>query len=97
MQIKILVMKRLDPLSWFIIFGLFLMAVLFTYFSCVAGHQCKYKECPYKGVTADLAHRSVSAYVGEVYTDAYYLDILHLQYPNEDYEQLENRLTNTQK
>ena len=58
------------------------------------GHQCKWDKCPYKGVTADLAHRSVSAYVGEVGTDAYYLDILHLQHPTYEYEQLEDILFN---
>lgn len=97
MHLKIITMKRLDPLSWFMIFSLFLMAALFTYFSCYAGHSCKFKDCPYKGVTADRAHKSVSAYVGEIYTDAYYLDILHLQYPNEGYEQLEQRLFNNKK
>lgn len=57
-------------------------------------HQCSWDKCPYKGVAANLAHKSVSAYVGEVYTDAYYLDILHLQYPTYEYEQLEALLTN---
>lgn len=58
----------------------------------INGHQCKWDKCPYKGVTADLAHKSVIAYTGESYTDAYCIDMLHLQYPTEEYEQLEERL-----
>lgn len=89
-------MKRLDPLSWFMIFGAVLMAIVM--FSCSnKGHACKWSTCPYKGVAADLAHRSVVAYTGEAYTDAYCLDILHLQYPTEDYDQLEERLFKNNK
>lgn len=84
-------MKRLDPLSWFMIFGAVLMAILFGC-SKDPGHHCKFDKCPYKGVTADLVHKSVVAYTGEAYTDAYCIDMLHLQYPAEEYDQLEERL-----
>lgn len=57
------------------------------------GHTCKWDKCPYKGVTTDLANRSVVAYTGEAYTDAYCLDMLHLQHPSFEYEQLEELLT----
>jgi hypothetical protein len=61
------------------------------------GHKCKWDMCPYKGVTADIASQSVSAYVGETGTDAYCLDMLHLQHPDYEYEQLEDLLFNNRK
>jgi hypothetical protein len=96
MPLKLNAMKRLDPLSWFMIYAIIGMSIV-MFMRKPQGHSCKWKDCPYRGVTADNAHKSVSAYVGEVYTDAYYLDILHLQHPTEDYEQLEKRLFNNDK
>lgn len=55
-------------------------------------HTCRWDLCPYKGATANNASHVVSVYVGEIGTDAYCIDMLHIQYPNEEYEQLEDRL-----
>lgn len=68
-----------------------------SYRSIRHGHTCRWELCPYKGVTAELAHRSVVSYTGEAYTDAYCIDMLHLQYPTEEYQQLEERLFNNTK
>lgn len=79
---------------------LFIIAVLLA--SCSTrykgiGHMCKWQLCPYHGVTANNARAAVIAYTGESDTDAYCIDMLHLQYPSDDYEQLEERLFNNNK
>ena len=76
---------------------LFVIAVLLA--SCStrykgAGHMCKWQLCPYHGVTANNAIAAVISYTGESDTDAYCIDMLHLQYPTEEYDQLEERLFN---
>lgn len=58
------------------------------------GHLCKWPLCPYRGVTAGNARASVIAYTGESDTDAYCIDMLHLQYPAKEYDQLEELLFN---
>ena len=53
------------------------------------GHVCKWDHCPYKGITYRVypAHAEY-----EQGTDAYCIDALHILYPNDDYEILEQRL-----
>lgn len=56
-------------------------------------HSCRWSLCPYKGVTPEHYSEAVSEYSGcNEGSDCYYIDILHLEYPNEDYDQLEDRL-----
>ena len=63
-------------------------------------HNCKWKHCPYKGITKDKWKQSVINYVGDESegTDGYYIDMLHLEFPQDEYEELENKLfTHTKK
>ena len=62
-------------------------------------HQCKWKLCPYKGITPDQWKQSVINYVGNENegTDAYYIDMLHLEFPELEYDELENKLFQTKK
>lgn len=55
-------------------------------------HFCRWPKCPYYGVKPADYKKAVAEYVGQVDTDAYYIDLLHLTYPIESYEQLEQRL-----
>lgn len=56
-------------------------------------HQCRWPLCPYKGITNDKAAKAVANYVGDSGIDAYYIDILHIQYPTYEYDQLDSLLT----
>lgn len=57
-------------------------------------HSCRWALCPYKEVTPDDYKKAVAEYTGaEEETDAFHIDMLHLQFPDEDYDQLEERLT----
>lgn len=56
-------------------------------------HTCRWALCPYKGITQSQAHEAVSNYTGEVLTDAYKIDILHIRYPTLDADQLDSLLT----
>ena len=57
-------------------------------------HTCKWQSCPYKGITPDQWKQSVINYVGieNEGTDSYYIDMLHLEFPELEYEQLEEKL-----
>ncbi len=56
------------------------------------GHSCKWVLCPYKGISLDSAHKYVLQYVGNDKSPGYSLDILHLQHPTAEYEELETML-----
>jgi hypothetical protein len=56
-------------------------------------HACRWNLCPYKGITQKQATNAVSEYVGEACTDAYHIDMLHIQYPTLDNDQLDSLLT----
>ena len=61
----------------------------------LAKHACKYDLCPFKGVGNHPGEwsKAVTDYTGcEDGTDCYYIEILHLEYPDENYDQLEDRL-----
>ena len=63
-------------------------------------HTCKWQSCPYKGITKDQFKQSVINYVGieNEETDGYYIDMLHLEFPELEYDELENKLfTHTKK
>jgi hypothetical protein len=55
-------------------------------------HTCKWKLCPYKGITSDNFGKAVAAYVGNYESDAFSLDMLHLYSPAAEYEELETML-----
>jgi len=57
-------------------------------------HTCKWQSCPYKGITKDQWKQSVINYVGieNEGTDSYYIDMLHLEFPGDEYDELENKL-----
>lgn len=61
------------------------------------GHQCKWDKCPYKGIQAAQYKAAVTAYAGEEGTDGWCIDLLHLQFPDDDYELLEDKLFNPKK
>jgi len=50
--------------------------------------------CPYKGIYHNQWSERVTEYVGDIGTDAWHLDMLHLQYPKKEYEELEQLLNN---
>lgn len=54
-------------------------------------HTCRWAQCPYHGLKPNEYHYIVE-YVGSYGTEAYYIDSLHLAYPNAEYEELEIRL-----
>ena len=54
-------------------------------------HNCKWKHCPYKGITKDQWKQSVIKYHNEG-TDSFDIDMLHLEFPQDEYEQLEDKL-----
>lgn len=55
-------------------------------------HTCKWKLCPYKGIDQSQFAKSVAAYTGLKEGDAYSIDMLHLYYPQAEYEELETML-----
>ena len=57
-------------------------------------HECKWKHCPYKGITTDKWKQSVINYIGEGSegTDGYFIDMLHLEFPTDEYDELETKL-----
>lgn len=56
-------------------------------------HTCRWPLCPYKGITNDKAAKAVANYVGDSGINAYYIDMLHIQYPTYEYDQLDSLLT----
>jgi len=56
-------------------------------------HLCKWPLCPYKGIKPKMYVKSVIEYTGEYNTVGYLLDILHLYYPFDEYEELEAKLS----
>lgn len=89
--------KHLLMLNTLLLFALYTLGVAGIYLAIPQhrtqpGHACKWSECPYKGIKVAQYERAVSKYVGEACTDAYHIDMLHLQYPADEYEQLEDKL-----
>lgn len=60
------------------------------------GHTCKWDKCPYKGIHVRDWDKAVTGYVGEDsrMTDAWCIDMLHLEFPKDEYDKLEERLFN---
>lgn len=58
------------------------------------GHKCRWDLCPYKGVTWIERAGAVTQYVGEDYagSDSWCIDMLHLEHPKAEYEELEDLL-----
>lgn len=59
-----------------------------------SGHSCRWKLCPYKGVKWIGRANAVTQYVGEDYagSDSWCIDMLHLEHPKAEYEELEDML-----
>lgn len=57
-----------------------------------AKHTCRWDLCPYKGITIAQAPESVAQYTGQACTDAYHIDMLHIQYPTLYADQLDSLL-----
>lgn len=56
-------------------------------------HSCRWELCPYKGITVGNYEAAVKDYTGSPEgSDGYCIDLLHLQHPDKDYEQLEDLL-----
>jgi hypothetical protein len=56
-------------------------------------HICRWELCPYKGIERGQAVTAVTTYAMEACTDAYHIDMLHIQYPTLDADQLDSLLT----
>ena len=75
-----------------------LLAILLMATSCskpgIEQHTCKWHSCPYKGITPDKWKVSVLNYIGNEYegTDSYCIDMLHLEFTTDEYDELENKL-----
>lgn len=54
-------------------------------------HKCKW-ECPYEGIKPGQWAEAVKYKTGEQFTDTYCIDILHLERPDLDFDQLETEL-----
>lgn len=52
-------------------------------------HQCRWEECPYKGVNLVNAAGYCEKYGGPEGSDAYCLDLFHFQRPELNYDELE--------
>lgn len=74
------------------IFAIGLMILMLALIKSPAGHTCKWDKCPYKGIQKSDWSKFVIEYTGEQGTDAYYIDMLHLEYPADSYDQLEEKL-----
>lgn len=81
-----------------VIYSLIVLILVIIFTSCnktivnpVYGHTCKW-NCPYKGINKHMWNNKVYEVVGERDTDAYLIDILHLKYPQDDYDELEYKL-----
>lgn len=63
-----------------------------------AGHKCKWDKCPYKDVVKANYKRAGLRYTGAEYgSDAVCIDILHLEFPTLEYDQLEDKLFSAMK
>lgn len=64
------------------------------YFGNNNGHECKWKLCPYKGIKEVDHKAAVLSYVGNDSegTDGYCIDMLHLDNPTLEYDQLDSLL-----
>lgn len=81
--------------KYFLIAGFFLVCAIWLVsigYDYTPKHECRWELCPYKGVKPSGYKVAVKAYVGEEGTDGYCIDLLHLEHPNYEYEELENLL-----
>lgn len=54
-------------------------------------HACKYEHCPYKGVKPSQ-WRDAASKLSPEGSDSYCIDLLHLEHPDKEYEELEDLL-----
>lgn len=72
------------------IIGLILLIIILLSCSKPDGHMCKWRLCPYKGIQP-IDYQRVAQYYNEGYEESYQMDMLHLRYPDEEYDELEER------
>jgi hypothetical protein len=61
--------------------------------SNITGHTCKWKLCPYEGIFPAQYKQAVIDYSEcEEGSDCFCIDMLHLQYPAAEYDQLDSML-----
>lgn len=85
-------MKRTKDYTIEAILFCILLAYLGSLIGCTKsdiGHKCKWEHCPYKTIT--LTQYPLFA-EGEEGSDLYYIDQLHLEYPDLEYDELEEKL-----
>ena len=89
-------MRKLSTIG-FLIWSFAVMAIsggISAFMRHKPSHVCKWDLCPYKDVTLEDAREAVIEYTGEDSTIAYYLDYLHIQHPDFEYETLEQIANN---
>ncbi len=76
-----------------VIIGIILMATSCKGKTEIENHACKWEHCPYKGITKNQWSQAIKDYTEcEEGSDCYLIDILHLQYPTDEYDQLDQKL-----
>jgi len=71
---------------------LFIISIIIS-FAAPVKHTCRWDLCPYKGIERGQAVTYVTTYAMGACTDAYYIDMLHIQCPTLDADQLDSLLT----
>jgi hypothetical protein len=69
---------------------IFLFFVSFSFAAMDSKHKCIW-DCPYKDITPSQWEESVRDRYDEG-SDGYYIDMLHLEFPDKDYDELEDIL-----
>lgn len=71
----------------------FILVVLVSYFLMAYNHKCRFALCPYTGITPAFWKEAVRNYSGcEEGSDCYEVDMLHLEFPDKSYDELEDML-----
>ena len=73
-----------------------LIILLIMVLSCskpILKHECRFDMCPYKGIKKPEYSHAVKVYTQSmVFDEAYKIDMLHLKYPNLEYDDLLTKL-----
>lgn len=84
-------MKDTNFTQWYLIAALIALIVMSAIASKSKPHSCRWPMCPYKGITQDQHKAKVFEQTG-YNIDAFRLGMLHLKYPDYEYDQLEEKL-----
>lgn len=70
-----------------------LLLLVMSCFKPVLPHECNFGMCPYKGIKKPEYSHAVKVYTqSTVFDEAYKIDMLHLKYPNLEYDDLLTKL-----